>query len=67
MECKYCQHLGPIDMCISSLIAYNSYFVDMRLVYKPQTDEYFLSAMGEHHSVDVKISYCPFCGRKLGE
>lgn len=40
---------------------------DLELKIGRVNKDFYLEADTIEHNVDVKINYCPFCGRKLGE
>jgi len=66
-KCEYCtfkDYLGKEFIRISEIDGLNQYF-EIQLIDSVENDCIILLIDGTNTNIEIKIKYCPYCGRKL--
>ena len=66
MSCEYCDIKEYDDRWnkIKTLCLDNGYYTDLSMFYDCKDKKFGIMAEGEGRA-EIKINYCPMCGRKL--
>ena len=66
MSCEYCDIKKYYDRWNGTkvLTLKEDYYTDLNMVYDVKDKNFGVMARGEG-SAEIKINYCPMCGRKL--
>ena len=67
MSCTYCdikEYGKRFWVDAKELFLADGWYTDLRIIYYNESKEFRLAAVGEDKA-EIKINYCPICGRKL--